>query len=99
MGESYIPNTNMHLYYSRLVENATIPIRFEDCDKIYRLEWTELLQVDNELPFAAYDELETGVDVLAPWKDGRGSHIHYSKAVVVGEEDRSSCKERQAGTV
>ena len=57
MGESYIRNTNMHLYYSHLVENATIPIRFEDCDKIYRLEWTELLQVDNELPFAVYNEL------------------------------------------
>ena len=51
MGESYILNTNihiMHLYYSHLVENATIPIFFEDCDKIYHLEWTELVQVDNE---------------------------------------------------
>ena len=60
----------------RLVDNVTIPIRFEDCDKIYCLEWTELLQVDNGLSFATYNELETGVDVLTPWKDGRGPHIH-----------------------
>ena len=60
-----------------LVENATIPIQFEDYDKVYALEWTELLQVGSEMPFAMYEELEVGMEVLASWKDGRGSHIQY----------------------
>ena len=83
--------------FSILVENATIPIRFEDYDRIYDLEWTELLQVDGEMPFAAYEELEKGMEVLAPWKDGKGSHtrVHYSKAFVVSEDDK--VKEKQTG--
>ena len=91
-----ILTTVLSFFFSVLVENATIPIRFEDYDKIYDLEWTELLQVDIEIPFAAYEELEKGMEVLAPWKDGRGSHIQYSNAFVVSEDDR--IKEKKAGT-
>ena len=40
------------------------------------------------MPFAMYEELEVGMEVLAPWKDGRGSRIQYSKAFVVREDEK-----------
>ena len=32
------------------VENATVPVSFENDHKVYRLPWSDLLQL-NELPF------------------------------------------------
>ena len=58
-------------------------------DKVYELSWTELLEVDTEIPFSAYDDLKCGTEVLAPWNAGRSTSVQFSKASVISEEEKS----------
>lgn len=52
------------------VENTTVPVRFQcSDDKVYHILWTELLQVDSEIPFQEYEYVKVGVWVLVPWQE------------------------------
>ena len=44
--------------------------------------WTELLQMD-EIPFASYEDVAVGTEVMAPWQDG--GKVQFSEATVVEE--------------
>ena len=57
-----------------------MPIRFNEHNKVYNLVWTELLQT-NEIPFASFEDIGVGTEVMAPWQH-RGK-VSYSEAVVV----------------
>ena len=77
----------MHLngYFPCPVENATVPIQFLEGQKVYHLQWDELLTVEAELPFEVYEDLQAGTHVLAPWCDKDGD-IDIAEAVVVNPE-------------
>lgn len=67
-------------------EGSTVPVKFPDEEKIYVIQWEELLTINNEIPFEALSELRVGVPVRAPWTDA-GGEIQYADAVVVEAED------------
>ena len=64
-------------------EDATIPIIFKDSqNKVYHLDWTELLTCDSELPFESFDDVKPGLTLMAPWTDRTGD-VQYAVASVV----------------
>lgn len=77
-------------FFLSTVESATIPVQFNDHNKVYHLLWTELLQCGSELPFASYEDIVVGSDVLAPWQ--YGDKVQYSVATVVEESSTGICR-------
>ena len=72
-----------------IVDDAIVPVRFLEDQKIYPIDWTELLQVGSEIPFQEYDDLQLGIHVLPPWSDGSG--VRFSEGVVVKASGKFVC--------
>lgn len=59
-------------------------MQFTGHNKIYNLQWTELLN-RNDMPFADYEDVAgEGTLVMAPWQQP-GGKIQFSEACVVKE--------------
>lgn len=67
------------------MESKKTKFIFKVGSRIYSLEWTDLLTLE-EVLFESSEDLTEGTRILAPWFNGNPSDIQYAEAVVTNKK-------------
>jgi len=74
-------------FFLLTVEEEEVSFRFDEGRKeTHRLPWTEILRI-TDAPFESLEDIQVGMDVLAPYYDDNENRIRHAEATVISSTE------------